>query len=166
MEQVVIRAMQPEDVEAVIKIYSEVFDGTYVGFGELGAGMGSAPGISCEAAPDLFQEELNDLLKDSSSNGLFIASFEQNVVGFAVAVLKANEVGMECWLNDLGVSPSFQGKGAGRKLVDRVFAWAFQEKGAKYCLLESGVKNETAHQLFERMGFHPISTVFWKGADS
>jgi ribosomal protein S18 acetylase RimI-like enzyme len=164
MEQIVVREMKREDIDAVVKIYSEVFDGTYVGFGELAAGMGTSPGKSSEQAPDIFYEELEDLLLDPSKNGLFVASCGSEIVGFAVAVLKPIDVGLECWLNDLGVSLSSQGQGVGRKLVEKVFDWAFQEKGVKYCLLESGVKNETAHKLFKRMGFQPISTVFWKGS--
>ncbi|OUL36189.1 hypothetical protein BV372_08255 [Nostoc sp. T09] len=166
MEQIVIREMQHEDINAVVDIYAEVFDGTYVGFGELSAGMGTAPGVSCEQAPEIFREELKDLLCDTSTNGLFVASCGSKVVGFAVVVLHRNNVNLECWLNDLGVSLNWQRHGVGRNLVERVLAWGIEEKGAKCCLLESGVKNETAHKLFKYMGFQPLSTVFWKGSCS
>jgi ribosomal protein S18 acetylase RimI-like enzyme len=166
MEQIVIREMQHEDINTVVDIYAEVFDGTYVGFGELSAGMGTAPGVSCEQAPDIFREELKDLLCDTSTNGLFVASCNSEVIGFAIVVLKRDAVNPECWLNDLGVSLNWQKHGVGRKLVEKVFEWAFQEKKAKYCLLESGVKNENAHKLFERMGFKPLSKVFWKSSYS
>ncbi|MBD2665337.1 hypothetical protein B6N60_02849 [Richelia sinica FACHB-800] len=163
MEQIVIRNMQHEDVNAVVNVYAEVFDGTYVGFGELSAGMGKAPGVPCNQAPDIFRDELHDLLRDTTSNGLFVASVGDQVIGFAVVVLHDKDVGLECWLNDLGVSLKWQKHGIGQKLIEKVFDWALQEKGANYCLLESGVKNKTAHKLFERMGFQPLSTVFWKG---
>jgi ribosomal protein S18 acetylase RimI-like enzyme len=164
MEQIVIRNMQYEDVNAVVDVYAEIFDGTYVGFGEISVGMGKAPGVSCEQAPDIFRDELHDLLRNTTSNGLFVASSGSKVIGFAVVVLQPKDIGLECWLNDLGVSLNWQKQGVGQKLMEKVFDWAFQEKGAKYCLLESGVKNKAAHKLFERMGFQPLSTVFWKGS--
>jgi GNAT superfamily N-acetyltransferase len=167
MKQVLVREMKSKDIDAVINIYTEVFDEAYVGFGELSLGMGIAPGIPSEAAPSLFREELHSLLCNPSSNGLFVAIHEVEVIGFAVAALHSNDngAGLECWLNDIGVSQSCQGFGVGKKLVDKVFTWAFQEKGASYCLLESGIKNETAHKFFEHMEFQPISVVFWKGSN-
>ena len=162
MERIVVQPMRPEDVDAVVKIYREVFDGIYVGFGELAAGMGIAPGVPSENAPTLFREELNGLLIADLSNGLFVACQGNTIVGFAVAVLHQTSGGLECWLNDLGVSRDWQRQGVGRMLVERAFTWAIQEKGARYCLLESGVRNEAAHSFFEEMGFQPLSTVFWK----
>lgn len=165
MELIVVQPMCPEDVDTVVKIYREVFDGIYIGFGELAAGMGIAPGVPSEKAPDLFREELKSLLTDDLSNGLFVACQRNTVVGFAVAVLHQSSGGLECWLNDLGVSRNWQRQGIGRMLVERAFTWGIQEKGARYCLLESGIRNEAAHKLFEEMGFRPFSTVFWKNSD-
>lgn len=161
-----IRAMQVGDVNAVTHIYAEVFDGKYVGFGELSAGMAEAPANPSREAVNLFQIEISERLKNDLHNGLFVAAIENNVVGFAIAVLSEREGdnGLECWLNDLGVSQQWQRHGIGRLLVQHVLDWALRERGAKYCLLESGFQNEAAHHFFEHLGFSSLSVVFWKGA--
>lgn len=166
MHEIVIRQMQYEDVDAVVEIYDEVFDGTYIGFGELAVGMGISPGVPSKEAPEIFRTELNDLLCDTSINGLFVACNGNHVIGFAVAVLHPSSVGRECWLNDLGVSHTWRRHRVGCRLVERILAWAFKEKNAGYCLLESGVKNENAHKLFGHLGFRPLSTVFYLNSSS
>jgi GNAT superfamily N-acetyltransferase len=55
----------------------------------------------------------------------------------------------------------WQGNGIGKVLIEQVFDWGKQGK-AKYFLLESGLKNESAHHLFEHLGFQPLAVVFWR----
>jgi GNAT superfamily N-acetyltransferase len=159
MEQSIkIRKMKLTDLESVARVYNEVFDSTYISFGELSAGLAVAPGMQSEQAAILFKEELAELLHKSSS-GLFVAIDKDIVVGFAIASLRAAEAGhLECWLDDLGVSQNHRGRKIGRNLIENVLNWGNQE-GVKYFLLESGLHNK-AHRLFVSMGFQPLSVVF------
>lgn len=161
MEQVIVREMISADLDVVTRIYDEVFHPNYISFSELGEGKAVVPGMPSPEAATIFRKQLIARL-GSSPSGLFVASCGDNVVGFAIASLRTAEAGhIECWLDDLGVSHNYRRQGIGEMLVKHVQDWGNQE-GAKHCLLESGVRNEAAHRLFERLGFHPLAIVFCK----
>lgn len=152
--------MSSADVDPVVRVYTEVFDASYVSFGELDAGRAEAPGKLSDQAAELFRQELIDLL-GTSPTGLFVASLGAEIVGFAVATLNQTKVGhTKCWLDDLGALPIYRRRGVAKALVTQALNWGTQ-KGAKYFLLESGVHNDAARKLFEHLGFHPLTTVFW-----
>lgn len=164
MEQTIsIRAMNLDDVDKVVEIYSKVYNSAYVSFGELAAGLADGPGSPTENAVELFREEVVGLVTNSDA-GQFVATIDDDVAGFALASLEGTVAGhIECWLNDMGVLPGYQGRKIGRKLVDKVIEWG--SKGdAKYFLLESGLDNEQAHRFFEGTGFHPLAIVFYRDA--
>jgi ribosomal protein S18 acetylase RimI-like enzyme len=162
-ERITIRQIISTDLDPVTKVYSESYNSTYISYSELGEGKAIAPGILSEQAVTIFREQLASLLS-LSRPGLFVAISENNVVGFALACLRIAEAGhIECWLDDLGVLPNYRGQNIGEKLVRHILEWGTQQ-GAKYFLLESGVQNEVAHRLFARLGFHPLSMVFWRSA--
>jgi ribosomal protein S18 acetylase RimI-like enzyme len=166
MEQVIkVREMTPADVDSVVRVYAEVFDASYISFGELETGQAEALGKPSNQAPVIFRQELVDFLNDSQV-GLFIASLGVEVIGFAVARLNQTKAGhTECWLDDLGTFPICRRRGVAQALVKHVLNWG-THKGAKYFLLETGVRNEAAHKLFEHLGFHPLALVFWHSGHS
>jgi len=164
MDKVSVREMECADLDKVIEVYEKVYNPSYISFGELSAGKATAPGVPSENAFEVFREELIGLLEDSES-GHFVGVVNNEVVGFALASLNPTVAGhIECWLDDLGVEPEYQGKRIGRRLVENVLIWGI-EKGAKYTLLESGLNNEDAHRLFHSMGFKELSFVFWKSEE-
>lgn len=155
-----IRNMTKDDINAVVDIYTQAFDISYISFGELAAGLAESPGQISVKSSDLFQQELGELLA-TSENGLFIGMVNSEVVGFAIATLHETRAGhLECWLDDLGTSTKYRRCGVAKALVKEVLNWG-TEQGAKYFLLESGVNNKAAHKLFEDIGFQPLATVFW-----
>jgi ribosomal protein S18 acetylase RimI-like enzyme len=165
MKQAIIREMISTDLDAVTRIYEDVFNPTYISFSELAEGKAVAPSHPSPEAATIFRKQLIGRL-NSSSSGLFVASFEGNIVGFAFASLRNTEAGhIECWLDDIGVSHNHRGQGIGEMLVKQIQDWGNQQ-GAKYYLLESGVQNEFAHRLFERLGFHPLAIVFCKESNA
>lgn len=161
MEELIkTRLMTKDDINAVVAIYTEAFDVPYISFGELAAGQAESPCQISPQASELFQQELEELINDLEA-GLFVATLNSNIIGFAVATLNKTKAGhFECWLEDLGISPQFRRQGTAKNIVKEVLNWGTQ-KGAKYFLLESGIHNEAAHQLFENLGFQPLATVFW-----
>jgi ribosomal protein S18 acetylase RimI-like enzyme len=152
--------MAKDDINAVVDIYTQAFNISYVSFGELAAGLADSPSQISVQSSKLFEQELNDLLEDTEA-GLFVATLKLEVIGFAVATLHKTQAGhLECWLDDLGTSTKYRRCGAAKALVKHILSWG-TEQGAKYFLLESGIHNETAHKLFEYLNFKPIATVFW-----
>ncbi|MBD2513165.1 GNAT family N-acetyltransferase [Nostoc muscorum FACHB-395] len=163
MEQVIIREMISTDLNAVTRIYEEVFNPTYISFSELAEGKAVGFALPSPEAGTIFRKQLIGRLYTSSS-GLFVACSENNIVGFALASLHTTEAGhIECWLDDIGVSHIYRCQGIAKMLAKQVQDWGNQN-GAKYYLLESGIQNETAHRLFEQLGFHPLAIVFCKNS--
>jgi len=161
MQKPTIRRMAGADVDAVAEIYAGVLHPGYVSFSELNEGKAGDAGLSPEA-PAIFRRQVAELVQ-SAEHGFFVAEAADKVIGFALASLRRAEAGhAECWLDDLGVAPEWRGRGVAKDLVARVLEWG-GEGNASYYLLESGVKNESAHHLFEALGFKPLSTVFWRG---
>jgi ribosomal protein S18 acetylase RimI-like enzyme len=159
-QQATIRRMVVADIDAVTKVYAEVLEPSYISFSELGEGKAEDFSKLSPRAPIIFREQLVDLLH-SAQHGFFVAAIDDEVVGFALASVQTTEGGhTECWLDDLGVSHKWRRHGIAKELVSQVFAWG-AEANATYYLLESGVRNESAHHLFESLGFQPLSTVFW-----
>ncbi|HEX8920554.1 MAG TPA: GNAT family N-acetyltransferase [Pyrinomonadaceae bacterium] len=160
-QQVAIRRLAAADVDDVTRVYAEVLEPSYISFSELGEGKAEGFSKLSPNAARIFREQLVSLL-ESSQHGFFVATINDEVVGFALASIQAAEAGhTECWLDDLGVSHKWRQHGIAKALVSQVFAWG-AEGNAAYYLLESGVRNESAHHLFESLGFQPLSTVFWR----
>lgn len=155
-----INKMSAAEIEAVTKIYAEILHPDYISFSELAEGKAEGVGRLSNQAANIFQEQLVALL-DSQRHGFFVATVDNNIVGFALASLHQTEAGhIECWLDDIGVMLVWQKNGIGKALVEHVLEWG-KEGNAKYILLESGLENEQAHHLFEHLGFRPLSIVFW-----
>jgi GNAT superfamily N-acetyltransferase len=56
-----------------------------------------------------------------------------------------------CYLEDLFVEPSARGLGAGRALIEAVYAWA-DERGATRVYWHTGETNKQARRLYDRVG--------------
>jgi ribosomal protein S18 acetylase RimI-like enzyme len=160
-QQAAIRPMVATDIDAVVSVYAEVIEPSYISFSELGEGKAETESKLSSRAPVIFREQLVSLL-DSPQHGFFVAIVDNEVVGFALASLHRAEAGhTECWLDDIGVSHKRRRHGIAKALASQVFVWGAKANTAYY-LLESGVRNVSAHHLFESLGFQPLSTVFWR----
>jgi GNAT superfamily N-acetyltransferase len=158
-DSVTIRHMIPRDVDAVTSLYRTVFDSPYISFSELGEGKADDPFTPSPRATAIFHDQLAALLA-AASDGCFTAVLHGEVIGFALASLHITEAGhKECWLDDLAVHPEWQRGGVAKALVSRVCQWA-NEGRARYLLLESGIRNSSAHSLFRALGFSPLAIVF------
>lgn len=164
-QQVTIRRLTGADLDAVTEVYAEVLDPSYISFSELAEGKAEGFSKLSPDAPLIFRRQLAELL-DSPGHGFFVAAVDGEVVGFALCSVHTAEAGhAECWLDDIGVRHGWRRHGIAKALAERVFAWG-AEANASYFLLESGVRNESAHHLFEGLGFRPLSTVFWRGGQN
>jgi GNAT superfamily N-acetyltransferase len=64
-------------------------------------------------------------------------------------------------VEDLIVAPQTRGRGVGKTMLDWIAAEA-RARGIRRLFLESGFKNERAHDFFEREGFRPTSVVMMR----
>jgi GNAT superfamily N-acetyltransferase len=160
-QQAAIRRMVVADIDAVAKVYADVVDPSYISFSELGEGKAETGSKLSPNAPVIFRDQVTNLL-DSTHHGFFVATVDDEVVGFALASVHRTEAGhTECWLDDLGVIQRWRKHGIAKALTLQVFVWGAKENAAYY-LLESGVRNQSAHHFFESLGFQPLSNVFWR----
>ena len=85
---------------------------------------------------------------------IFIALDNDSAVGMAQVYPTFSSLAMQrAWvLNDLFVTPSARGTGAGRALLRRVYEDAGRE-GCAYVALETAEDNVTAQRLYESEGF-------------
>jgi ribosomal protein S18 acetylase RimI-like enzyme len=161
IDENIVRRMTSADLDTVIKIYLEVVTSSYLSFTELADGTAAEPGKVSERASTIIRKQLLEKLQ-SSDYALFVLTRDR-IVGFAVAELRHTAGGhIECWLEDLGVRPQWRHQGIGKRLVQHVLEWG-RLHNTRYFLLESGVNNEDAHRLFSKLGFQPLSKVFWRG---
>jgi GNAT superfamily N-acetyltransferase len=58
------------------------------------------------------------------------------------------------WLREIAVDPERQGQGAGRRLVEKAYAWG-RRKGAARAFLMADILNDAAVHIYEKMGFEP-----------
>jgi ribosomal protein S18 acetylase RimI-like enzyme len=66
-------------------------------------------------------------------------------------------------IQNIGVIPSFRGKGIGRELIRRALH-GFQSQGCRYVTLEVTVHNLGAIKLYESIGFQKSEIVFKVGS--
>ncbi|MEX2284521.1 MAG: ribosomal protein S18-alanine N-acetyltransferase [Gemmatimonadota bacterium] len=90
------------------------------------------------------------LLRRSDAD-LYVAEFEQDVVGYSVfwSVLDQGELG------NVSVAPDWRGRGIGERLVKTVLG-AASRRGVREVFLEVRVSNTAAQQLYERHGFTQV----------
>jgi GNAT superfamily N-acetyltransferase len=156
-----IRKLIEEDIEAVTLLYASVLDPSYISFSEIGEGKAISPNTLSQNADDIFRKQLSSLIH-SPDHGFFVIHENDRIIGFALASLNTTDAGyIECCLDDICVAKEQQNKGVAKLLIDYVIQWG-TNRGANFFLLESGIKNHSAHHLFESIGFQPLATVFWR----
>src|SRR5690349_10051766 len=114
MEQTIrIKKMSATEIEAVTNIYAEILHPSYISFSELAEGKAEGFGKLSEDAADIFRKQLVELV-DSDTHSFFVATADDDIVGFVLASLHHTEAGhIECWLDDIGVRHAWRGNGIG-----------------------------------------------------
>ena len=92
----------------------------------------------------------------SKNHTAFVALYENKIVGWIGAGYSIMiEVMPHCEINGLVIDENYQGKGLGKKLIQRVKEWA-KEKGTDKLSLRCNVKRIEAHLFYEHMGFTSV----------
>ncbi|MBQ5593862.1 MAG: GNAT family N-acetyltransferase, partial [Bacteroidales bacterium] len=98
---------------------------------------------------------------DNLPAAVLIYTSEEDDKILAFSVLELSEDGASAFgvICDMLVHPSKRGTGLGSQLLEKSKEW-FRSLGIDEIYLESGLKNHSAHQFFEKKGFKPVSYVF------
>ena len=85
---------------------------------------------------------------------IFLAMEENEALGFVQLYPSFSSVSMrELWiLNDLFVAPGVRGQGVGVALLEQSRRFA-RELGARGLVLQTGIENEAAQALYEKLGW-------------
>lgn len=108
-----------------------------------------------QALPEeVTQRTWQRLLDDAQPlHGLLAIRDHRDVVGFAIYHMHLStwSIGEVCYLEDLYVDAAARGCGAGRKLIEAVYA-AADEAGATRVYWHTDASNARARKLYDRIG--------------
>jgi ribosomal protein S18 acetylase RimI-like enzyme len=100
------------------------------------------------------------LLLDSDEDCLLVAEHGGEVIGMCSVqtVISTAEGGRSGWVEDLVIAEAFRGRGVGRKLLERVEAWAIANGVTRLQLLADR-NNDAALNFYQRLGWTSTSLV-------
>ena len=108
-------------------------------------------------APDVFddpidRERADEFLADPRHH-LVVAVADGQVVGFVSAVhyVHPDKSGPQLWVNEIAVAPPYQGKGIGRRLMERILERG-RELGCRQAWLGTEPSNTAARRCYAAAG--------------
>ena len=138
MEDVVLRAAAPADLEALVGLLQALFS------------------IEADFRPDPDRQRrgLARLLADPAGACVRVAARGDEVVGMVTAqlVVSTAEGGASAWVEDLVVAEAVRGRGIGRRLLEAIEAWATARGAARLQLLADR-ENAPALAFYARLGW-------------
>jgi GNAT superfamily N-acetyltransferase len=153
---------------ALAKLFTDNLTDSYISHGELQGPRALAPGRWVPNIAQVLEEDLRGRIRnadDPASNEftMLAAGLSDGVdeVGVMLATFSRAAAVPYCILEDIVIRTDRRNRGYGRQALD----WLDREcqrRGIHRLFLESGVENKSAHELFERDGFKPVSVVMMK----
>ena len=113
---------------------------------------------TAEDWPNLYRTwDETDIITNYTTDGEFCWVAEtdaREIVGFALGAMleKQRNPWVYGWLDWLGVHAAWQGKGVGKRLLDKLTD-LFIEQGARMILIDTEADNEKALRFFQKEGF-------------
>ena len=113
---------------------------------------------TAEDWPNLYRTwDETDIITNYTTDGEFCWVAEtdaREIVGFALGAMleKQRNSWVYGWLDWLGVHAAWQGKGVGKRLLDKLTD-LFIEQGARMILIDTEADNEKALRFFQKEGF-------------
>ncbi len=116
-------------------------------------------------SPDVFDHPLRpELIREfvsDSRHHLAIATANDEVVGFASAIHYVHpDKPSELWINEVGVSQSFQGQGIGTRLMRALFAHG-ADLGCAEAWVLADEDNAAARSFYESLGGDESAAVMY-----
>ncbi|GIM30017.1 N-acetyltransferase [Clostridium polyendosporum] len=107
----------------------------------------------------VFDEEkqrqgLEMMLEDQKNRCIFIAEFEQQVVGMisGQTLVSTAEGGISVLVEDVVIDQNYRRQGIGRELISVIESWAFQ-KGARRLQLLADINNSSALAFYKQLNW-------------
>lgn len=129
-----------------------------MGVGELKLQDGEFQGYIAPNGSQMWEKYIREKISGTDAV-VYVAVADEVIVGFCVADIEedgADPFGMVC---DLLVLPEWRKSGLGSALLDKAILW-LRSMNIKDIYLESGRNNHSAHEYFERRGFHHVSNIY------
>jgi ribosomal protein S18 acetylase RimI-like enzyme len=157
------------DLEALTAVFSDNLTTSYISHSELQGRRAIRPGEWTGDIQAVLRREIAERLRDPMEafpsaefwQGVVEAQEDGAIVGIAFVTLsrKANvPFGV---VEDIVVNANLRGHGRGEAMMEWMID-AFRRAGVDRVFLESGITNEAAHHLFERLGFKTVSIVMMR----
>ncbi|MET0312051.1 MAG: GNAT family N-acetyltransferase [Burkholderiaceae bacterium] len=126
-------------------------------------GAGDETVLDC-VSPDVFDDpirprRLREFLRDDRHH-LAVALDGELVVGMASAVHYVHpDKEPELWINEVGVAPSHEGRGVGRRLLKALFGHG-RELGCGEAWVMTGEDNAPARRMYAAVGGHESRAMY------
>jgi GNAT superfamily N-acetyltransferase len=151
-----IRAYRPEDAPEVIDLSLRAWAPVHDSMREV---MGDEI-FDLHHRPDWRTLQRADVIKvlEDPETTVWVAEDERSVVGFAAAVLRADELMGE--LQMIAVDPDHQNHGLGTELTNVATGW-MREAGMSHAVISTGgdVGHAPARRAYEKAGYRPFPGV-------
>ena len=162
-------ANRDSDIEALAALFVGGLSPDYISHQELQSYRTLGPGQWAPDIADQFREEIRPRLGEPRDNfpasgdwvGVVEAHDGRRLVGLALVTISRQAAVPFGIIEDIVVDPNVRDKGYGAGMMNWI-ADRLRAAGAKRAFLESGVGNEQAHHLFERLGFKQVSMVMMR----
>ena len=132
MENVLIRALEKEDAEEILRIHAA---------------------ITKETVNSDFKRVIEEHVQ-RGGNTSFVAVAKEKVVGYMISYILSGGFGIEksAWIALLGVDPKYMGQGIGKMLAQEVFIFC-EEKGIKNIFTSVEWDSADLLSFFKTLGF-------------
>lgn len=144
--EILVRSFQAGDADAVVQLTVEEFESASID-AKIEALLGGTSWTRIK------EKVLRDELA-ANPGGCFVAVAGGHVVGYVTTIL--NSIASRGTIANLVVSSACQGRGIGRKLIQRVLDY-FRSSGLRQAKIETLASNEVGQHLFPSLGFREVA---------
>ena len=157
------------NADALARLFKENLTSPYISHSELQGPRALAPGIW---APDIeatlrreiserLREPLSEFPRDTNWLGVVEAHDGDALIGLAFVTIAADAPRPYGMIEDIVIADARRSAGLGEEFM-RWLLDSFTRAGIRRTFLESGIGNDGAHHLFERLGFKTTSIVMMR----
>ncbi|HEX8663074.1 MAG TPA: GNAT family N-acetyltransferase [Beijerinckiaceae bacterium] len=162
-------ADRSSDPAVLARLFSRNISADYISHSELQGRRAPAPGAWAQDVESVFRDEIAARLgepldrfpPDRDWKGIIEARRDGALIGMAFVSFTRDAPVPFGWLEDIVVEQALRGEGHGERMIEWI-AERFREAGIRRLFLESGIGNDAAHHLFERLGFKAVSIVMMR----
>ncbi len=147
--EVTIRRYRPGDLEAIIRLTVEAFDGVSIDRNmEQQFGVINGRDWRWRKARHIEFDVARD------PDGVFVAEAASQVVGY-ITTFRDRDAGIG-WIPNLAVDAELRGQGLGRQLIQHALD-EFRRIGLTHARIETLAQNPVGQNLYPSLGFHEVA---------